>query len=120
MTKLDVLDTLDEIQVCTAYRYGGDVLSEMPSDTAQLAACEPVYETLPGWTEPTLGVTDFDKLPPEAKAYIARLEVITGVPAAIVSTGSDRDHTIGRLDRDHVGESITVEVTDNRCRRDSC
>ena len=60
----------------------------MPGDTAQLAACEPVYETLPGWTAPTQGRQRYDDLPREARAYVARLEEITGVPAAIVSTGS--------------------------------
>ena len=59
-------------------------LNEMPGDTAQLAACEPVYETLPGWTEPTQGCQSYDDLPREARAYVARLEEITGVPAAIV------------------------------------
>jgi adenylosuccinate synthase len=96
VTKLDVLDALEEIQVCTAYRLGGELITEMPSDTAQLAACEPVYETLPGWSQPTMGITEYDALPPEAKAYVARLEEITGVPAAIVSTGTERDHTIVR------------------------
>jgi adenylosuccinate synthase len=68
----------------------------MPGDTSQFAACEPVYETWPGWTQPTRGVTDFAKLPREAQRYIARLEETSGVPAAIVSTGSERDHTIVR------------------------
>jgi adenylosuccinate synthase len=96
ITKLDVLDGLDELQVCTAYRCEGRTVHEMPGDVSQLAACEPIYETLPGWRQPTLGVTDFSALPQEAKNYIARLEEISGVPAAIVSTGSDRDHTIVR------------------------
>ena len=63
---------------------------------AQLAACEPVYETLPGWTAPTQGRRSYDELPREARAYVARLEKITGVPAAIVSTGSAREDTILR------------------------
>jgi adenylosuccinate synthase len=96
LTKLDVLDGLSELQVCTAYRCRGAMLTEMPGDLAQLAACEPVYETLPGWTSPTAGVRDFDRLPREARAYIARLEDITGVPAAVVSTGSAREDTIIR------------------------
>jgi adenylosuccinate synthase len=96
LTKLDVLDGLDELQVCTAYRCRGATLTEMPGDLAQLAACEPVYETLPGWTAASAGVRDFDRLPREARAYIARLEEITGVPAAIVSTGSAREDTIVR------------------------
>ena len=98
LTKLDVLDGLPELQVCTAYRCKGTTLTEMPGDHAQLSACEPVYETLPGWTTPTAGVRRFDDLPKEAKAYIARLEEITGVPAAIISTGSAREDTIIRDD----------------------
>jgi adenylosuccinate synthase len=96
LTKLDVLDGLPELQVCTAYRCRGTSLTEMPGDVAQLAACEPVYETLAGWTAPTKGVRRFEDLPREARAYIARLEDITGVRAAIVSTGSAREDTILR------------------------
>jgi adenylosuccinate synthase len=96
LTKLDVLDGLDELQICTSYRCRGATLTEMPGDVAQLAACEPVYEKLPGWTSPSAGVRDFDRLPREARAYIARLEEITGVPAAVVSTGSAREDTIIR------------------------
>jgi adenylosuccinate synthase len=96
ITKLDVLDGLDQIEVCTAYRCGSETLTEMPSDLAQLAACEPVYETLPGWDAPTQGVTEFAKLPEAARRYIRRLEDTSGVPAAIISTGSDREHTIIR------------------------
>ena len=96
LTKLDVLDGLPELDVCTSYRCRGTTLTEMPGDLAQLAACEPVYETLPGWTAPTKGIRRFEHLPREARAYIARLEEITGVPAAIVSTGSGREDTILR------------------------
>ena len=98
LTKLDVLDGLDQVQICTSYRYRGEVLLEMPSDIAQLALCEPVYETVPGWTQPTLGAKNFADLPPEARRYIGRLEEVSGVPAAIISTGSERDHTIVRSD----------------------
>jgi adenylosuccinate synthase len=98
LTKLDVLDGIPELQVCTAYRCKGSTMTEMPGDHAQLAMCEPVYETIQGWTAPTAGVRTFDDLPQEAKAYIARLEEITGVPAAIISTGSAREDTIIRQD----------------------
>jgi adenylosuccinate synthase len=98
LTKLDVLDGMPELQVCTAYRCRGNTLTEMPGDIAQLAECEPVYETLPGWSAPTAGARRFDDLPAEARRYIARLEEITGVPAAIVSTGSAREATIVRRD----------------------
>jgi adenylosuccinate synthase len=68
----------------------------MPGDLAQLAACEPVYESMPGWSSPTRGIRRYADLPREARAYIARLEEVTGVPAAIVSTGSAREETIFR------------------------
>jgi adenylosuccinate synthase len=96
LTKLDVLDDLPELQVCTSCRCRGVELRDMPGDLAQLAACEPVYETLAGWSQPTRGVREYHDLPREARAYIARLEEITGVPAAIVSTGSGREETIFR------------------------
>jgi adenylosuccinate synthase len=98
ITKLDVLDGLPSLEVCTAYRCRGEILTEMPSDIAQLSACEPVYETLPGWSQPTKGVTRHSDLPLEARRYVARLEEASGVPAAIISTGSDRTHTIVRDD----------------------
>ncbi len=96
ITKLDVLDGLDELLICTAYRCGDTVLTEMPGETAQLARCEPVYERMPGWTAPTAGATDYAALPEAARRYIARLEEVCGVPAGIISTGSDRSHTIVR------------------------
>ncbi len=98
ITKMDVLDGIETLRVCTAYKCGDQVLEEMPGDTAQLAACTPVYEDLPGWSEPTQGITRFDDLPARARAYIRRLEELCGVPAAIISTGSDRAHTIVRYD----------------------
>src|SRR5436189_1799756 len=98
LTKLDVLDGLERLDVCTSYRCGGRTLDEFPSDTAQLAACEPVYESMPGWSEPTRGVRRYDDLPEKARHYIARLEEVTGVAAAVISTGSERDETILRED----------------------
>ncbi len=94
LTKLDVLDGVDEIRVCTAYRYRGETITDFPADVRVLAACEPVYETLPGWRQPARGVRHVEALPREARAYIARLEELSGVPAAIISTGSDRDDTV--------------------------
>jgi adenylosuccinate synthase len=96
LTKLDVLDGLPELQVCTAYSCHGTTITEMPGDFAQLAECTPIYETIQGWTAPTRGRKSYDELPREARAYVARLEAITGVPAAIVSTGSGREETILR------------------------
>ncbi|MFB3852329.1 MAG: adenylosuccinate synthase [Vicinamibacterales bacterium] len=94
LTKLDVLDGLDEILVCTAYRCHGETITDFPADSRILSACEPVYEALPGWKEPTHGVRSQDDLPAAARRYIARLEELCRVPASIISTGSDREDTI--------------------------
>jgi adenylosuccinate synthase len=94
LTKLDVLDDLDEIRICTAYRWRGEELREFPADLNIVATCEPVYETLPGWKTSTKGVRTVADLPRQARAYIARLEEASQARAAIVSTGSDRDDTI--------------------------
>ncbi len=96
LTKLDVLDGIDPVQICTAYRSGGELVSEFPSESGRLAQCEPVYESLPGWTRPTRGVTRFEELPAAARRYVARLEEVSGVPVALISTGSDRHETIVR------------------------
>jgi len=98
LTKLDVLDGMDELQICTAYRLAGSTITELPGDIAQLAACEPVYESVPGWKAPTAGVRRYADLPKDAQRYIARLEELTGVPAAVLSTGSAREDTIIRDD----------------------
>ena len=79
-------------------RTGAKQLEDFPSDLTLLSQCEPVYEEMPGWSEPTKGIRSFDALPAAARAYIARLEQLTGAPAAIVSTGSDREETILRRD----------------------
>jgi adenylosuccinate synthase len=98
LTKLDVLDRLERIELCTSYKCAGRTLTDFPSDLGQLAACEPVYESMPGWDAPTAGVRKFEQLPEAARKYILRLEEVTGVRAAIVSTGSERDDTILRED----------------------
>jgi adenylosuccinate synthase len=98
LTKLDVLDGMDELQICTAYRLAGSTITELPGDIAQLAACEPIYESVPGWKAPTAGVRRYADLPKDAQRYIARLEELTGVPAAVLSTGSAREDTIIRDD----------------------
>ncbi len=98
LTKLDVLDGLEQIDICTAYRIGDRLTNDLPSDVNQLASVEPVYESMPGWDTPTKGIRRFEDLPKNAKRYVAKLEAVTGVPAALVSTGSDRDETILRSD----------------------
>ena len=72
------------------------MLTDFPSDVRQLAQCEPVYESMPGWSAPTRGARAFDQLPAAARAYIKKLEDVSGVRASIVSTGSERDDTIIR------------------------
>ncbi len=82
-----------------------------PADVAQLAACEPVYDTLPGWSQPTKGVRRFSDLPETARRYIGYLEDVSGVPAAVISTGSEREDTILRddvLDRLQGGLTLTI------------
>ncbi|MEN3335280.1 MAG: adenylosuccinate synthase [Blastocatellia bacterium] len=96
LTKLDVLDELDEIQVCTAYRYGGEVIEDIPYGGSALAECEPIYESLPGWKTDTSSITDYDNLPEKAKAYVRRLEELVGAPMAMISTGPERSETIIR------------------------
>ncbi len=98
LTKLDVLDGLDHVDICTAYTCGSRTLTEFPSDLAQLAACQPMYESMPGWSVPTRGVRKWADLPEAARRYVARLEEVSGVQAAIISTGSERDDTIVRDD----------------------
>ena len=98
LTKLDVLDGVDSLDICTAYRFEGRTLTDMPSDGVRLSACQPIYETMPGWSRPTRGVRRFADLPDQARRYVARLEEVSGVPVAILSTGSERDDTIFRDD----------------------
>ena len=96
LTKLDVLDERDTIPVCTGYRFEGETLAELPADTRVLEACEPVYETLPGWNAPTAGVRDWAMLPPNARRYLDRLAELVGTEIGLVSTGPDREQTIIR------------------------
>ena len=96
LTKMDVLDTLDEIRVCVAYRIDGEERRELPATVEELARAEPVYRTLPGWKSDTVGTVDFDRLPPAARAYVAAIEEEIGAPVAIVSSGPRREETILR------------------------
>jgi len=96
ITKLDVLDGMAELKICVAYTVDGKPLDLIPTGADAVAKCRPVYETLPGWKESTVGAKTFDALPAEARAYLARIEALTGVPIAMVSTGPDRTETILR------------------------
>ena len=101
LTKLDVLDGLEQLNICNGYRFKGRELSVAPAGADALAQSEPIYETMPGWTEDTRGITDYDKLPQAARDYIVRLQHLVGVPIDIISTGPDRDETIVLKDPYH-------------------
>ncbi len=94
ITKLDVLDGLDTIRVCIGYRHNGDDCNAPPVGAEAFAACEPVYVEMPGWSESTVGITEYEKLPANARAYLKKIEEITGAPVDIISTGPDRNETI--------------------------
>ncbi len=95
LTKLDVLDGLTEVKICTGYRFPNGEIRDVPPMAADgYEQVEPEFETLPGWSENTFGVKSLAELPENARAYIRRIEEITGVPVDIVSTGPDRDETI--------------------------
>jgi adenylosuccinate synthase len=96
LPKLDVLDELDELKICTAYRFRGEVTEDMPYGANVLAECEPVYETIPGWKTSTSGVTDYDELPQAAKDYVRRIEELCRAPVSLISTGPERTETIFR------------------------
>lgn len=94
VTKLDVLDGLSKALICTNYKLNGKLISYVPTDATELAACEPVYEELPGWEASTFGVKTFKALPENAKKYLLRVEELAGIPIDIISTGPDRNETI--------------------------
>ena len=94
VTKLDVLDECPEIKIGVGYRLGRQVLQEVPADVEKLERCEPIYETFPGWMQPTLGITAYEKLPAPARNYLKRLSELTGNSIDLISTGSKRNETI--------------------------
>ncbi|MDT3680226.1 MAG: adenylosuccinate synthase [Burkholderiaceae bacterium] len=94
VTKLDVLDGLSTVKLCTAYRRGSRTLDLLPFGADAVAQCEPVYEEMPGWSESTVGVRDWSALPPNAQRYLERLAELARAPISLVSTGPDRDETI--------------------------
>jgi adenylosuccinate synthase len=94
VTKLDVLDGMDELKICTAYRLDGAEVQVPPTNPEDWERLEPVYESFPGWQEITRGVTDFDRLPGTAQSYLSEVENLTGVPIHMISTGPDRNENI--------------------------
>jgi adenylosuccinate synthase len=94
VTKLDVLDELETIQICVGYQIDGEPISGLPVVVDRFADCRPIYEEWAGWQQSTVGITDFVELPEKARAYLARIEELAGVPVDIISTGPDREQTI--------------------------
>lgn len=96
ITKLDVLDGLTELKICTGYRKDGKMIAMLPIGSDEVAGCEPIFETLPGWSESTFGATSYAALPKAAQAYLARIETLCDIPIDIISTGPERSETILR------------------------
>jgi adenylosuccinate synthase len=94
VTKLDVMDDLDTVKICVAYRLNGELLDAPPASVDYFVDCEPVYEEMPGWKQSTAGITDYRKLPAAARAYLDRIQAQLDVPIDLISTGADREHTI--------------------------
>jgi adenylosuccinate synthase len=94
ITKLDVLDGLPTVRLCTGYRFDGTITDILPFGADEVARCEPVYEDFPGWNESTFGVRRWEDLPASARRYLQRLSEVTGVPIDLVSTGPEREQTI--------------------------
>jgi adenylosuccinate synthase len=94
ITKLDVLDGLAQIKICIGYELHGRRVEILPLDADDIVACQPVYESFPGWSEPTVGLTRWEQLPVNAQRYLERVQQCMGVPIDMVSTGPDREQTI--------------------------
>ncbi|MCD6287872.1 MAG: adenylosuccinate synthetase, partial [Candidatus Hydrogenedentes bacterium] len=94
LTKIDVLCGVETIKICTAYNYRGQQIDQLPTNPTALRECEPVYEKMAGWTEPLDKCTSIDEFPPNARAYIARIEELIGCKISILSVGPARSQTI--------------------------
>jgi adenylosuccinate synthase len=94
VTKLDVLDGMESLQIGVGYKVGGEARDILPVGAEELAECEPIYEEIAGWSETTLGVRRFEALPRQAQAYLQRLSKVCGVPVDLISTGAEREDTI--------------------------
>ncbi len=94
ITKLDILDGLEKIKICTGYRHEGKIYDEFPKEVAVLEECEPLYEEVDGWKESTIGIREFNGLPKAAQSYIRMIEKILGVEVQIISTGQKREEII--------------------------
>ncbi len=94
ITKLDILDGLESLKICTSYKYNGRIYNEFPKEINIFNECEPVYEEIKGWKESTSGITDYKKLPERAREYIEKIQEMLGVEVQIISTGQRRDELI--------------------------
>jgi adenylosuccinate synthase len=94
LTKLDVLDTLEQVQICVDYEVDGRRVDEMPASTRELAQVKPVYESFPGWKTSTKGVSRLEDMAAGAIAYVRRLEELTGIEIGCISTGPERNQTV--------------------------
>ena len=94
LTKLDVLDGLDEIKICTGYELDGEVMDYLPASQGKQARVTPIYETVPGWKGTTAGARSWNDLPAEAVKYVRHIEELIGAPVALLSTSPERDDTI--------------------------
>jgi adenylosuccinate synthase len=94
ITKLDVLDGMEKVRLCTGYRIDGAIHELLPLGAEDAARCEPIYEELPGWQESTVGLNAYERLPKQARAYLERLQSVCSVPVDMISTGADRNETI--------------------------
>jgi len=94
ITKLDILDGLETIKICTSYKHNGKIYKEFPKELNIFQECEPIYEETKGWKESTIGIKDFEKLPDAARAYVKKIENMLGVEAHMISTGQRRDELI--------------------------
>ena len=97
ITKLDVLDDLDSIKICTAYEFEGKVYNNFPSDIKVLSGCSPIYEEMPGWKKDTTRITAFSKLPVNAKKYLKRIQKLLETKIVLVSVGSERGQTFSNI-----------------------
>ena len=94
ITRLDILDELDEVKICTGYQSGDTIVTDFPASLEKLGTMVPILETLPGWEVPISDIRDYKKLPEKARKYVERIAELAGVPLAIVSVGPARDQTI--------------------------
>ncbi len=96
VTKLDVLDDLDRIKICTAYKFEGKLYNYFPSNIRLLENCEPVYEELPGWKADTTRITSYSSLPKNAKNYLKRIQALINTRIVLISVGSERKQTFSK------------------------